>query len=151
MSVENFKELWDPVGVYVNTASYGLPPRPAFEAMQQALADWRTGRTSWEAWGDTTDAARARFARLGGVPVEGGAVGGTISELVSTAATALPDGAKVVVPEVEFTSTLFPLLVQERLEVRTVPLSRLADAVADGADAVAFSAVQMSGGELADL
>jgi selenocysteine lyase/cysteine desulfurase len=119
--------------------------------MQQALADWRTGRTSWEAWGEATDAAREVFARLVGVPVDRVAVGGTISELVSTAATALPAGAKVVVPEVEFTSTLFPLLVQERLEVTTVPVARLADAVADGADAVAFSAVQMSTGELADL
>jgi selenocysteine lyase/cysteine desulfurase len=56
-----------------------------------------------------------------------------------------------VVPDVEFTSTLFPLLVQERLEVRTVPPAQLVDAVAEGVDAVAFSAVQMSSGEVADL
>jgi selenocysteine lyase/cysteine desulfurase len=119
--------------------------------MQQALGDWRAGRTSWEVWGDATDAARAVFARLVDVPVGRVAVGGTISELVSTAATALPDGATVVVPDLEFTSTLFPLLVQARLQVTTVPLARLAEAVADGADAVAFSAVQMSTGEVADL
>jgi selenocysteine lyase/cysteine desulfurase len=55
------------------------------------------------------------------------------------------------VPEVEFTSTLFPLLVQRRFDVRLAPQSRLADAVAEGADAIAFSAVQMSSGEVADL
>jgi selenocysteine lyase/cysteine desulfurase len=32
--------------------------------MQDALADWRGGRTSWEHWGDSTDAARAAFAEL---------------------------------------------------------------------------------------
>lgn len=150
-TLDELQGLWEPAGVYVNTASYGLPPRPAWDAMEQALADWRGGRTSWEAWGDATDAARAVFARLVGAPVERVAVGGTISELISTAATALPAGARVVAPDVEFTSTLFPLLVQERLEVRTVPVARLAEAVADGADAVAFSAVQMSSGEVADL
>jgi len=134
----------------VNTASYGLPPRPAFEAMQEALADWRGGRTSWEAWGDATDAAREVFARLVGVPVERVAVGATVSQLVATAATGLPERARVVVPEVEFTSTLFPLLVRD-FDVRTVPVDRLAEAVADGADGVAFSAVQMSNGEVADL
>src|SRR4051794_21826472 len=122
MSVEDFRSLWDPVGVYVNTASYGLPPRPAFEAMQQALADWRGGRTSWEEWGDTTDAAREVFARLMGAPTERVTVGATVSQLIATAATALPAGAKAVVPDVEFTSTLFPLLVQQRLDVRTVPV-----------------------------
>jgi selenocysteine lyase/cysteine desulfurase len=86
-----------------------------------------------------------------GIAPERVAIGATVSELMSTAITALPDGARVVVPDVEFTSTLFPLLVQERLEVRTVPVARLAEAVADGADAVAFSAVQMSTGEVADL
>jgi selenocysteine lyase/cysteine desulfurase len=56
----------------------------------------------------------------------------------------------VVVPDVEFTSNLFPYLVQSRLDVRTVPVAAVADAVADGAGAVAFSAVQMSTGEVAD-
>jgi selenocysteine lyase/cysteine desulfurase len=86
-----------------------------------------------------------------GVPLDRVAIGPTVSDLLSTAVTALPDGAKVVVPDVEFTSALFPFLVQQRLEVVTVPPARLAEAVADGADAVAFSAVQMSTGELADL
>jgi hypothetical protein len=26
---------------WLNTASYGLPPRPAWEALQSALEDWR--------------------------------------------------------------------------------------------------------------
>ncbi|HEY2320828.1 MAG TPA: aminotransferase class V-fold PLP-dependent enzyme [Solirubrobacteraceae bacterium] len=151
MRIAEARELWTPAGVYCNTASYGLPPRPAWEALQAVLADWRGGRTSWEPWGESTDASRAAFARIVGAAVSSVAVGATVSELVGSVVTALAPGARVVVPDVEFTSVLFPLLVQSRLEVSAVPVARLAEAVAEGADAVAFSAVQMSTGEVADL
>ncbi|MGH2944179.1 MAG: hypothetical protein ACRDLN_15545, partial [Solirubrobacteraceae bacterium] len=48
LTIEEAREQWSPAGVYLNTASYGLPPRTGFDAMQAALADWRGGRTSWE-------------------------------------------------------------------------------------------------------
>lgn len=151
MEIDEARKLWEPEGVYINTASFGLPPRPAWDALQAALAEWRGGSTSWEHWGESTERAREAFARLVGVQPTRVAVGSTVSELVGSVVTALPDGARVVVPEVEFTSTLFPLLVQQRFDVRLAPQSELADAVADGADAIAFSAVQMSSGEVADL
>jgi selenocysteine lyase/cysteine desulfurase len=151
MLISEAQPLWEPAGIYCNTASYGLPPRPAWDALQAALADWHGGRTSWEEWGETTERSRALFARLAGAPLDRVAVGSTVSELIGSIVTALPGGARVVVPEIEFTSSLFPLLVQQRLEVRTVPLSELADATAAGADAVVFSAVQMSTGEVADF
>ena len=151
MEISQARELWEPAGVYCNTASFGLPPRPAWDALQAALEEWRGGRTSWEHWGQATDDSRASFARLVGVDVDRVAVGSTVSEMIGSLVTGLPSGARVVVPEIEFTSTLFPLLVQERLDVRTVALANLVDAIADGVDAVAFSAVQMSTGEVADL
>jgi selenocysteine lyase/cysteine desulfurase len=151
MNVAEARPLWQPDGVYCNTASFGLPPRPAWEALQAALEEWRSGSTSWEHWARTTDDARAGFARLVGADPGAVAIGANVSELVGSIVTALPAGSRVVVPDVEFTSTLFPLLVQERLDVRTVPAARLADATAGGADAVAFSAVQMSNGEVADI
>ena len=46
--------LWDPDPGWLNTASYGLPPRPAWEALQSALTDWPAGRTSWEPWDECT-------------------------------------------------------------------------------------------------
>ncbi len=151
MEITDARELWQPAGVYCNTASYGLPPRPAWEALQAALADWRGGRTSWEHWGHSTEAARASFARLVDVPVGQVAVGSTVSELVGSVVTALPDGATVAIPDIEFTSTLFPLLVQKRLDVRTVAPDELVRTIEAGVDAVAFSAVQMSTGTVADL
>jgi len=149
--IADAQELWTPAGVYCNTASYGLPPRPAWEALQAALGDWQGGRTSWEHWGESTEASRAAFARLVGVDAGRVAVGATVSELVGAIVTALPAGTRVVVPEIEFASNLFPYLVQSRLDVRTVPVADVADAVAQGAGAVAFSAVQMSTGEVADV
>ncbi len=151
MRITEAQELWAPAGVYCNTASYGLPPRPAWDALQAALADWQGGRTSWEQWGESTEAARAAFARIVGVEVARVAVGSTVSELVGSVVTALPAGTRVVVPNIEFTSLLFPLLVHSRLDVRTVPPAEVAGVVAEGAEAVAFSAVQMSTGEVADV
>ena len=151
MEISEAQSLWEPAGVYCNTASYGLPPRPAWEALQAALADWQGGRTSWEHWGQSTEDARAVFARLVGVDVDRVAVGSTVSELVGSVVTALPPGTRVVVPEIEFTSTLFPLLVQRRLDVRPVPFADLVKAIDQDVGAVAFSAVQMSTGDVADV
>ena len=151
MEISEAQSLWEPAGVYCNTASYGLPPRPAWEALQAALADWQGGRTSWEHWGQSTEDARAVFARLVGVDVDRVAVGSTVSELVGSVVTALPPGTRVVVPEIEFTSTLFPLLVQRRLDVRPVPFADLVQAIDQDVGAVAFSAVQMSTGDVADV
>ena len=63
-------------GTYLNTASYGLPPSPAWDALQErARATGDGGRTSWEHWGIPGEEARASFARLVGVPVETVAIG----------------------------------------------------------------------------
>jgi selenocysteine lyase/cysteine desulfurase len=98
LTIAEAREQWAPAGVYLNTASYGLPPRAGFDALQDALADWHGGRTSWEHWGQSTDGARAAFARLVAVA---------------------------------------PAQLAEAIDART--------------DLVAFSAVQMSTGEVADL
>jgi selenocysteine lyase/cysteine desulfurase len=152
MSIDAARSYWEPAGPYLNTASYGLPPRPSWEALQAALEDWRHGRTSWEHWNESTDLARALFARLVGVPVERVAAGSTSSTFVGVLAASVPDGARVVVPEIEFASLLFPFLVHEqRLDVVTVPLERLADSVDELTDVVAFSAAQSSNGAVADV
>ena len=152
-TIADAREQWSPAGVYLNTASYGLPPRDGFEAMQAALADWRGGRTSWEHWGESADGARAAWAQMVGVAPERVAIGATVSAFAGLIAASLPDGANVVAPDIEFTSTLFPFLVQERrgVTVKTVAPEHLADAIDASTDVVAFSAVQMSTGEVADL
>ena len=153
LSLASAQAYWEPAGTYLNTASYGLPPRPAWDALQAALDDWRTGRTSWERWGDSTEQARASFARLISVDPSTVTVGATVSGLVGLVAASLEDGSHVLAPDVEFASTLFPFLAQAHrgVTVRMVAASELAAAIDDSIDLVAFSAVQMATGEVADL
>ncbi|MET7394026.1 aminotransferase class V-fold PLP-dependent enzyme [Dactylosporangium sp. NPDC005572] len=140
--------LWDASPGWLNTASYGLPPRRAFEALQAMLADWRVGRTSWEGWDASTGRARESYARLIGVPVADVCVGAQVSQLLAPVAAALA-GRRFLVPDVEFTSNLFPWLVAGS-SVRTVPAGSLASFVDRDVDAVAFSLVQSATGAVAD-
>jgi selenocysteine lyase/cysteine desulfurase len=153
LSPRELDGLWRLDRPYLNTASYGLPPAPAFAALQDALGEWRDGRTSWEGWTESVARARETFARLVGARAEYVAAGATVSELVGLVAASLPDGAEVLVPDVEFTSNLFPWLAQQHrgIGVRTAPLGALADAVVASTSLVAVSAVQSSNGEVADL
>jgi selenocysteine lyase/cysteine desulfurase len=153
LDVASAQDLWKPEPGWLDTASYGLPPAPAWDALQTALDEWRRGVGSWEVWDESTGRARAAFARLVGVDPGRVAVGSIVSELMGLVAAALPDGARLVVPEVEFTSNLFPWLVQadRGVEVVTVPLDRLVDSISPGTTAVALSLVQSSTGEVAPV
>jgi selenocysteine lyase/cysteine desulfurase len=151
MDIDEAQRLWSPRPGWLNTASYGLPPQPAWDALQAALADWRVGATSWEGWDEATTAARAAFADLVGVPSADVAVGSQVSQLIAPVAAGVPDGSRVVVPDIEFTSNLFPWLVHDdRLRVIQTPADRLAETVAAGCDVVAFSLVQSATGKIAD-
>ena len=84
--IADARALFAPEGTYLNTPSYGLPPRPAWDALQRVLDEWRHGRTSWEPWSDDTDRARAAFARLVGTSADRVAIGATVSGLVGLVA-----------------------------------------------------------------
>lgn len=146
-------DLWDPEPGWLNTASYGLPPRPAWEALQAVLSDWRVGATSWEPWDESTTRARESFARLIGADAADVFVGGTVSGAIAPIANALPDGAKVLTDDVEFTSDVFPWKVHEDRDVEliAVPGTELVGAIRPGIDVVAVSAVQSSTGAVLDL
>lgn len=153
VTLADARALWDPEPGWLNTASYGLPPRPGWEAMQSALDEWRQGRTSWEGWDDSIRRCRAAFARLVGAEPADVAVGAAVSQVLAPVAAALPAGSRVVVPDIEFTSNLFPWLAHDDrgIEVVTVPLSGLLDAIDDRTTMIAVSAVQSATGEITDL
>jgi selenocysteine lyase/cysteine desulfurase len=151
--IDEAQKLFTPEPGWLNTASYGLPPTPAWEAMQAALQDWRCGRTSWKPWGEATGRARANFARLVGASESDVSAGAQVSQMLGMVAASVPLGSRVLVPEEEFTSNLFPWLAQRDrgVEVRTVPVARLAESVDRYTDVVAFSLVQSATGEVADV
>jgi len=147
------QKLFEPEGVYLNSASYGLPPRTAWDELQTVLDQWHHGKTSWEPWGEATGRARRAFARLVGVAEEDVAEGASVSQLLGLVAASLPEGTRVLAPDDDFTSLLFPFLAQagRGIEVRTAPLDRLADAVTRETDVVAASLVQSANGYVLDL
>ncbi|MGN9913884.1 aminotransferase class V-fold PLP-dependent enzyme [Phytohabitans sp. LJ34] len=152
MEVEEAQKLWSGKPGWLNTASYGLPPRPAYEALQNALEQWREGSTGWETWSATTDEARARFAALIGADAADVAIGAQVSQMLAPVACSLPRGASVLVPEQEFTSAVFPWAVHEArgVSVRSAPLDDFAGHISEETDVVCFSLVQSGDGRIAD-
>jgi selenocysteine lyase/cysteine desulfurase len=139
-----------PAGVYLNTATIGLPPRRAVDAMSAALEVWRSGRAEAAAYDPIVARARERFAALAGTTPDRVAIGNQASTFAGLVAAALPAGARVLAAEEDFSSLLFPFLAHadRGLEVRTVPLAGLLEAIGPGIDLVAVSAVQSADGRL---
>jgi selenocysteine lyase/cysteine desulfurase len=141
--------------IYLDAATYGLPPRPTVTAMRRMLGRWQRGQGDWrEDWDGCADAARGDFAALLGAPAGSVSLIPAASVGVGLIAATLGAGDDVVVPEDEFTSVLFPLLVAGRergATVRAVPFERLPEAVRPETRLVATSLVQSQSGRVAPL
>jgi selenocysteine lyase/cysteine desulfurase len=151
LTIAQARRLFSPETTYLNTASYGLPPRPAFEALQSAADEWRHGRTGWDGWDRSVGVARAAWSRLHGVPAECVAVGNQVSSFAGVVALSLPRRARVVCADGDFTSILWPFLVAAEVDVEIVALEDVPSAVRPGTALVAVSAVQSVDGRVADL
>ena len=141
-----------PVTTFLNTATYGLAPQAATEAL---LANERArleGRFDPQDVDQVVDACRASFGWLVGVPADQVAVGSQVAPLVGLVAASLPAGSTVLAAEGEFTSVLWPFLAREGtgITVRIVPLDRLVEAIDDEVDLVAVSVVQSADGTVTD-
>ena len=153
MTVAEAASLWEVEPGFLDSASYGPPPRPAFDALQTSLEQWRTGRTGWHGWAASVETSRELFGRLVGIGADHVSTGAAVSQLLAPIAAAVPDGTTVLVPDIEFTSAVFPFAVHagRGITVRTAPTADLAEAVDAGTGVVAFSAVQSANGEVADI
>src|SRR5712691_6500933 len=156
-ALANIRALFDPSPgtIYLDAATYGLPPKPTVQAMHQAIDDWQAGRADWvTAWDMRGEACRASFGELIGAPAETIALIPTVSVGVANVAATLKAGDEILLPDGEFTSVLFPLLVAARehcASVRTAPLASLAESIRPTTRLVAFSLVQSQSGRAADL
>jgi selenocysteine lyase/cysteine desulfurase len=151
LTLDEARQLFSPETTYLNTASYGLPPRPAFEALQAVADQWRHGRTSWHDWDGATGESRATWARMHGVPPSWVAVGNQVSSFAGLVAMSLPRGSRVVCAHGDFTSVLWPFLAAPGVEVYMVDLEDVPSAVDSGTSVVAVSSVQSLDGRVADL
>jgi selenocysteine lyase/cysteine desulfurase len=151
LTLSQARQLFSPENTYLNSASYGLPPRPAFEALQAVADQWRHGRTSWHEWDGAVGESRATWARMHGVPASWVAVGNQVSSFTGLVAMSLPPGSRVLCAHGDFTSVLWPFLAAPGVEVDMVELEDLPSAVDASTSLVAVSAVQSLDGRVADL
>lgn len=136
---------------YLNTASMGLGPRSAIDAVETALADWGGGRSDPADFDADVERARSAYARIAGTDATSVAIVSQVSVASGLVASSLPDGATVLCAEEDFASVLFPFLVEDRLDVRFVPLAELLDHIGPSVDLVAVSAAQSADGRVIDL
>jgi selenocysteine lyase/cysteine desulfurase len=139
---------------YLDTGTYGLPPRSSLAALERALAGWR-GREPWRQWEDDGEACRALFAGLVGARPEDVALLPALSSAAGLVAASLGAGPgdNIVLCAGDFTSTLLPWrgLEKRGVELRVRPLTGLVEAVDGRTALVAVSSVQSADGALADL
>jgi selenocysteine lyase/cysteine desulfurase len=140
---------------YVDSATYGLPPKPTVDALARALGEWQAGTANWEEdWEPTGELCRQEFAPMLGAPADEIALVPAVSVGIAPIAAALGPDDEVVVPEDEFQSLLLPLVtLAERhgARVRRVPFPEVAGAVGPKTTLVASSYVRSNGGGVQDL
>jgi len=144
------RDLFQPATIYLDSATYGLPPLPALDRLAAATAAWADGSYDPTSCDQAVEQARGSFARLHEVAPADVAIGHQVSPMVGLLAASLPPRARVLAAEGDFTSLLFPLLAAG-CQVDTVPLEQMPAAIDDHVDLVAFSAVQSADGRVADL
>ncbi|MBO9532027.1 MAG: aminotransferase class V-fold PLP-dependent enzyme [Solirubrobacteraceae bacterium] len=142
---------FSPEGIFLNSASFGLPPQATLAAVTEALEEWRTGTADLPGYDDPVTRSRALFAELVGVDPGLVATANQASVFIGLVAASLPAGTEVLTAEGDFTSVLFPFLAQPGLTVREAPLEGLADAIGERTGVVAVAAVQSADGRIADL
>jgi selenocysteine lyase/cysteine desulfurase len=144
---------WLPRRGYLNTASFGIPPPSAVDAVATVTAAWANGRLSFGDWFTETQLARASIAALLAAPQEWVSLGGSSAPLLGSVAASLPDGARVLAPENEHNTNLIPYLNQAHrgVTVELVKLTDLAARVTPHTTLVSCSAVQSLTGEVADI
>jgi selenocysteine lyase/cysteine desulfurase len=143
----------EPGVTYLDTATFGLPPRPTVESMQAALERWQRGTADWvHEWDERGEACRTAFASLVGLEPEMVALMPSASVGAGLVAANLSERDEVVVANDEFNSVLFPLLVAARhagVTVREVDFERLAESITPSTTLVVFSLVQSQSGHAA--
>jgi selenocysteine lyase/cysteine desulfurase len=137
-----------PLG-YLNTASIGIPPASAADALADAVDRWRRGAARPPDYDAHVETARAGWAGLVGVEAARVAIGASVSQLVGLVAASLPRTTRVLAVGNEFTSVTFPFAARG-MPVTEVPHDALLSHV-DDHDLVAVSVVQSADGAIVDL
>ena len=150
---------YPPDRLYLDSATYGLPPRATTRALHRALDAWRDGSARWtEDWDLEGETCRRLLAEMIGAGPRDVSLQPAVSVASGIVATAVPDGGEVLLVEGDFTSVSYPFVAaseagrrDEGIGWRAVPLERLAESVRRETSMVAVSLVQSANGRLVDL
>jgi selenocysteine lyase/cysteine desulfurase len=138
---------------YLDTATYGLPPRATTDALQAALADWARGESDWQQAERDADHARTLFAKLINTTADHLALLPSASAAASTVAGTLTQG-EIVIAHDDHPSVTLPLLniAQRRdVHIRQATFRQVADTIDENTSLVACSHVHYATGEIADV
>jgi selenocysteine lyase/cysteine desulfurase len=147
-----FGAEFDGAAGFLNSPTYGLPPRFLVDALQGCIAEWQAGTMDVPSFDESVRRGRAAYADLVGVPVEWVAMGGSVSAVLGLVAAALPDGARVATLAGEFTSASFPFAAQAGRGITVTEMTggELIASAADH-DVVVASLVQSADGTVLDV
>lgn len=137
---------------FLDTPTYGVPPRFVAEALHNGAHSWEQGRLELSTFDEPMRAGRSAYAKMTGVDEGQVVLGNSVSSLIGLVASSIPDGSRVATFHDEFTSVTFPFAAQagRGVTVTELPHGRLEDAAGDF-DVVAASLVQSADGALLDV
>lgn len=142
-------------GSYLDSASYGLPPRTTVAALRQALDAWSVGAAQWIVdWDEPAERCRGLAGSLLGARPSEVAFLPAVSVGSAVVFSQLAEGDEVLVPADEFASVLLPALASAAsrgVSIRRAPFEGLADAVRASTTLVATSHVRSQDGRVQDL
>ncbi|BBY08358.1 aminotransferase class V-fold PLP-dependent enzyme [Mycobacterium noviomagense] len=152
MTREAFGAEFDGADGFLDTATYGVPPRFVAEALRDCIDSWQHGSLEVSTFIELMAASRAAYAALTGTDQHRIAVGSSTSSLIGLIAASIPDGSRVATFRGEYTSVVFPFVAQAArgVTVTELPRGRLEDSAADF-DVIAVSLVQSADGALLDV
>jgi selenocysteine lyase/cysteine desulfurase len=150
-SLADLRAAFPPVRGHLDAATAGVPTRAATAALHADLDRWADGGLDAARYDDAVTRARSAFARLVGVGAGRVAIGAQTSVMAALVAASLPDDAEVLCVEDDFSSMVFPFLVEQpRIRVRQVSAEALAGSIGPRTSLVAFSLVQSATGAVLD-
>src|ERR1051326_529173 len=104
--------------IYLANCSQGPLSDPVRAALESFMEDWATMGMHWDAWMEEIERARAAFAALIGAQPEEIAVGSSVSQLVSSVASALANAPHTSARRIVSSAAEFPGVAHAWLALR---------------------------------
>ncbi len=146
--------LFTPDVMFFDSASYGLLPARATNAMRQQIDLFSRGQVDIKDFDSVVTSALGSVANAYGCPSDHFGAIGQLATVSSMVAHSIPNGAKVLMAQEDFTSVLFPFLEREtkgEISINFVPAEKIVETIDDTYTLIAVSAVQSSTGYVIDL